>query len=116
MKYIKDLHEGDIVSGTYLCKEKRNLMTKAGNDYFSLALQDKTGNLDGKVWKLHNGIEEFDAMEYIHVEGRIVSFQGALQLNIERVRKVSIILLILCLLPRRILKKCTVKYCNILAN
>ena len=57
MKYIKDLREGDIISETYLCKEKRNLMTKAGNDYFSLALQDKSGNLDGKVWKLHNGIE-----------------------------------------------------------
>lgn len=87
MKYIKDLREGDIISETYLCKEKRNLMTKAGNDYFSLSLQDKSGNLDGKVWKLHNGIEEFEAMEYIHVEGRIICFQGALQLNIERVRR-----------------------------
>lgn len=89
MYYIKELHDGDMVSENYFCKQKQTLQTKAGKNYYSLVLQDKTGTLDGKVWELNSGIEHFDAMDYIRVEGQVVSFQGALQLNIRRVRRLS---------------------------
>ena len=45
--------------------------------------------MDGKVWELNAGIEHFEALDYIRVEGQVVSFQGALQLNIRRVRRLS---------------------------
>ena len=89
MRYLKDLREGDIVSENYLCKTKQTLQTKAGKNYYSLLLQDKTGTFDGKVWDLNAGIEHFEAMDYIRVEGQIVSFQGALQFNIRRIRKLA---------------------------
>ena len=51
-------------------------------------MQDKTGVLDGKVWDLNSrGIENFESMDYIFVTGRVTSFQGSNQLNIERIRK-----------------------------
>lgn len=87
MRYIGDLRDGEMVSETYLCKTKQALKTKAGKSYYSLLLQDKTGTLDGKVWELSQGIDHFESMEYIHIEGQMVNFQGALQLNIKRVRK-----------------------------
>ncbi len=87
MRYIGDLRDGEMVSETYLCKTKQALKTKAGKSYYSLLLQDKTGTLDGKVWELSQGIDHFDSMDYIHIEGQMVNFQGALQLNIKRVRK-----------------------------
>ena len=89
MRYLKDLHEGDMVSENYLCKTKQTLQTKMGKNYYSLTLQDKTASFDGKVWDLNAGIEHFEAMDYIRVEGQVVSFQGALQLNIRRIRKLS---------------------------
>ncbi len=89
MYYIKELHDGDMVSENYFCKQKQTLQTKAGKNYYSLILQDKTGTIDGKVWELNSGIEHFDALDYIRVEGQVVSFQGALQLNIRRVRRLS---------------------------
>lgn len=89
MYYIKELHDGDMVSENYFCKQKQTLQTKAGKNYYSLILQDKTGTLDGKVWELNGGIEHFDALDYIRVEGQVVSFQGTLQLNIRRVRRLS---------------------------
>ncbi|MBO5469647.1 MAG: HD domain-containing protein [Lachnospiraceae bacterium] len=87
MRYIKELHEGDMISSIYLCKDKKSLQTKAGKNYYSMQLHDKTGSVDGKVWDLSNGIGHFESMDYIQVDAQVVSFQGSLQLNIRRVRK-----------------------------
>lgn len=87
MRYIGDLRDGEMISETYLCKTKQIQKTKAGKSYYSLLLQDKSGTLDGKVWELSQGIDHFESMEYIHVEGQVVNFQGAIQLNIKRVRR-----------------------------
>ncbi len=87
MRYIGELREGEMVSETYLCKTKQILKTKAGKNYYSLLLQDKSGTLDAKIWEMSGGIEHFEAMEYIRVEGQVICFQGSLQLNIKRLRK-----------------------------
>ena len=89
MRFIKELREGDMISSIYLCKDKRTLQTKAGKNYYSMQLHDKTGFVDGKVWDLSNGIEHFESMDYIQVDAQVISFQGALQLNIRRVRKAA---------------------------
>ena len=88
MKYIETLREGERVGGIYLCKAKQTALTKAGRPYGSLILQDKTGTLDAKIWDPNSqGIEEFEALDYIDVMGDVTSFQGALQLNIKRIRR-----------------------------
>ncbi len=89
MHYLKELRDGEMISENYFCKQKQTLQTKAGKNYYSLILQDKTGTIDGKVWELNAGIEHFEALDYIRVDGQVVSFQGALQLNIRRVRRLS---------------------------
>ena len=88
MKYIRDYKDGDKVFETYLCKHKVSAMTKNGKPYESLILQDKTGTLDAKVWDPNNaGIADFDALDYIEVYGDVICFQGALQVNVKRIRK-----------------------------
>lgn len=87
MYYLKDYREGQKLTGTYLCKSKQILKTKAGKTYYSLILQDKTGTADGKIWELNNGIASFEAMDYIYCEGMVTSFQGNIQMNISRLRK-----------------------------
>ncbi|MCQ2549971.1 MAG: HD domain-containing protein [Lachnospiraceae bacterium] len=87
MKYIKDFREGDRVSDIYLCKHKQSAVTKNGKPYDNVILQDKTGTVDAKIWDPNSaGICDFDKMDYVEVFGDITSFQGALQLNIKRVR------------------------------
>lgn len=87
MRYISELREGETIAITYLCKSKQMLKTKAGKSYCSLSLQDKTGILDAKIWEMSNAIENFEAMDFIHVEGQLTCFQGSLQLNVRRVRR-----------------------------
>lgn len=87
MTYIEEYKEGNKFLGIYLCKSKQVLKTKAGKTYYSLILQDKTGIIDGKVWDLNNGIEDFGSMDFIMVNGMVTSFQGARQVNVNRIRK-----------------------------
>lgn len=88
MKYIETFREGMHVSDVYLCKTKQIALTKNGKEYGSVALQDKSGVIDGKIWDLGSpGIGEFGAMDYVFVDADVTVFQGAFQLNIRRVRK-----------------------------
>lgn len=88
MKYIKDYKDGDRVFDIYLCKHKLSAVTKNGKPYESLILQDKTGTVDAKIWDPNNaGIADFDTLDYIEVYGDLTSFQGALQVNVKRIRK-----------------------------
>lgn len=87
MRYLNELREGEAVKEIYLCKQFLSLKTKNGKTYYSITLQDKTGTFDAKVWELGPGIEHFENMDYIRIEGMVTSFQGALQLNVSRIRR-----------------------------
>lgn len=54
MYYINELREGEMINAIYFCKTKQALQTKAGKNYYSMLLQDKTGTIDAKVWDLNN--------------------------------------------------------------
>lgn len=87
MKYIKDYKEGDRVFDIYLCKHKQSAVTKNGKPYENVILQDKTGTIDAKVWEPNSaGIGEYDTLDYIEVYGEVNNFQGALQINVKRIR------------------------------
>ncbi len=88
MKYINILREGERITQVFLCKYKESALTKNGKPYENVILQDRTGVLDGKIWEPDSqGIADFGAFDYIFVMGDVTRFQGALQLNIKRVRK-----------------------------
>lgn len=90
MKYIESFREGDRVAGVYLCKHKQSAVTKNGKSYDNVILQDKTGTVDAKIWDPNSqGIGEFEAMDYVDIMAEVTSFQGVLQLNVKRVRKVQ---------------------------
>lgn len=88
MRYIQDLRENDFIKNEiYLCKSKQVLTGKSGKSYVSLLLQDKTGTIDAKIWDFSNEIEQYEAMDFVHIDARVTSFQDALQLNISRIYK-----------------------------
>ena len=77
MRFLNELHEGDRISGIYLCKQKQPAVTKNGKPYENIILQDKTGVMDGKIWDPNSlGIDDFDALDYIEVMGDVTSFAG----------------------------------------
>ena len=70
--------------------QRTTAMTKTGKEYENVILQDKTGSLDAKIWDPHSmGIDEFDALDYVEVNGDVTVFNGQTQLSIKRARKIS---------------------------
>ena len=90
MQYIRDLREGDKVSGVYLVKEKRLAQTRNGKPYENLVLQDATGMADAKIWDPGSpGIYDFEEMDFIEIRAEVTSFNGSLQLNVRQARKAA---------------------------
>ncbi len=88
MRYLRELTDGSRIQGVYYCKAKLSTVTKAGKPYDSLTLQDKTGTLDTKVWDPNNaGIGEYEAGDFIEVNGDVVVFNGAYQGRLTRIRR-----------------------------
>ncbi|MBR5508997.1 MAG: HD domain-containing protein [Lachnospiraceae bacterium] len=90
MRYIESFREGERVSGVYLCKSRQTALTKAGKAYENVIFQDKTGTVDAKIWDPNSqGISDFDGMDYVDIVADVTSFQGQIQLNVKRTRKVQ---------------------------
>lgn len=88
MKFISELHEGGRIQDVYLCKYKQSAVTKNGRNYENVILQDRTGQLDAKIWEPNSdAIGEFEPLDYIYVAGTVSSFNGALQASLKQVRK-----------------------------
>ncbi len=88
MKYIGNFHEGENISDVYLIKQKASAVTKNGKPYENLILQDKTGTIDAKIWEPNSaGIDDFEALDYVQINGNVTSFNGALQVSVQRARK-----------------------------
>ncbi|HHV11818.1 MAG TPA: HD domain-containing protein [Clostridiales bacterium] len=88
MRFIQELRENDFIKNEiYLCKSKQVLTGKSGKSYVSLMLQDKTGMIDAKIWDLNAETTQYEAMDFVHIDARVTSFQDALQLNVSRIYK-----------------------------
>lgn len=88
MRYIESLRESERVSSVYFCKKYVTAVSKAGKEYASLVLQDRTGTIDAKIWDLgSSAIREFEALDYIDIKGEVSSYNGTLQISIKEVRK-----------------------------
>ena len=86
MHKISNWREGDAVSDIFLCRTKVVGKTKTGKTYYGVTLQDNSGSADGKIWDLSSGVDHFEALQYIKVDGEVQRYQNVLQLNIRRVR------------------------------
>jgi 3'-5' exoribonuclease len=85
---IKDLGPNLSGIGFYLCCAKEVRQGRAG-DFLSLTLQDSSGSLFARVFdNVEQVSAEFEAGEFVKVQGRTQVYNGRLQLVVERIRRV----------------------------
>jgi len=88
MRFISELKDGSRIQDVYLCKHRQSAVTKNGKNYENVILQDKTGQLDAKIWDpTSDAIHEFEALDYIYVAGTVSMFNGSPQASLKQVRK-----------------------------
>jgi len=88
--YVNDIKENDQVDSLFLVKEKSSGITKTGNTYLKLKLLDCSGEIEGRVWtSVETFAGSFEKDDFVHVMGKVVSFQEHLQLNINQIGRVG---------------------------
>ena len=75
------------VDGFCLVKSVETKTSSKGDTYLDFTLGDKTGEINGKLWR-YNAAEhgEYKANDIVKVRGTISQYNGADQLRIERIR------------------------------
>ncbi|MGL5616946.1 MAG: 3'-5' exoribonuclease YhaM family protein [Sarcina sp.] len=86
-KKIREFLQGDRIEGCYLVKSVICKVANGSNKkYLDFILADKTGEIAAKLWEVKDGIETaFKTNMIVKVKGTVTSWQGSLQLKIEKV-------------------------------
>jgi len=86
--WVKDVEVGQRASSVFLVAKKQQATGRNGKSFLKLTLQDKTGQLDARVWHDADALAGlFEAGDLVEAEGPIDSFQGKPQLTVERLQK-----------------------------
>lgn len=87
---IGDLQESSAGWSFFLCARKELRTGRGGADFLSLVLQDASGQIAGKVFDDVARVgEEFEAGEFVKVQGRGNLHREKLELLVERIRRVN---------------------------
>lgn len=86
--YVRDIKAGEKIGDYFLATEKILAFSQKGVPYLSLRLQDKTGEVDGKVWdNAADWDKVFQKGDIIRIQARAVNYRNSLQLSISEVEK-----------------------------
>lgn len=86
--WVKDIQIGQAAAGVFLVARKQAGVGRTEKPFLRLTLQDRTGQLDARVWENVEEISSlFEAGDKVRVEGQVGSFQGKPQLTIEKLEK-----------------------------
>jgi len=87
---VTSLAAGTSGWGFFLCAQKEVRPSRSGDLFVSLALQDRTGLLSGKIFnEVDRYRDEFDEGDFVKAQGRIDLFKDSLQIIVERIRRVN---------------------------
>jgi 3'-5' exoribonuclease len=81
--WVKDIKVDDHVRGQYLAKGKRVGLTKKGDPFLRIALADRTGEIEARMWER---AEKFSSVfaegDILDVEGYASSFRDQIQVTL----------------------------------
>jgi len=90
--YVSDLsgfEEGKLFDGFFLVLTKQQRTTKQNKAYLNLALCDKTGQIEARVWELADPriAKDFDHGDVVKVRGSVSRYEDRAQLKVDQLRK-----------------------------
>lgn len=88
--YIRDLRPNQIIVSEFLVQTKEVRLKKSGENYLSLALADKTGEVDAKMW---DNVEEvlaiFERDDFVKIKGAVQVFRNKPQLTLHKLKRLE---------------------------
>ena len=91
LPFIGNLDDNASGFGFYLCARKELRTGRDGGDFISIVLQDVSGQIPAKIFEdVENLNREFDAGEFVKVQGRGNRHNQRLEIVVERIRRVDL--------------------------
>jgi 3'-5' exoribonuclease len=87
--YIKDLKVGDSIKWYYVLKNKHKRTARTGKDYLDLTFEDKTGEINGKIWDNTEKISKIlNEGKIVFVDALVETYNNNKQLKIQDIREI----------------------------
>ena len=87
---IKNFKKGHTIKGFYLCKNINFKITRLGDEYVDLFLEDSTGVIRSKIWSNINYFKDDITSEYpVAIKGKVISFNDNLEIDISFIKSVT---------------------------
>ncbi|MFQ5846813.1 MAG: 3'-5' exoribonuclease YhaM family protein [Candidatus Methylomirabilales bacterium] len=84
---VKDLQLNDTVTTFFLVRNPQLRVRKTGGPFLTLLVADRTGELPAVMWEDPEGVgERIREGDLVKVQGVVGSYQGEMQLTIQRLR------------------------------
>lgn len=80
--------ENQGITGFFAAGSKQVRSKKDGTRYFAVALCDRTGSIEARVWDA-DGAGEFEPGDVVKVRGQVCRYNEKLQVNIDKIRRAA---------------------------
>jgi 3'-5' exoribonuclease len=82
-QYLGDLQEHQNIKTVVLVVHKTVARSRKDKEYIALKIRDKSAEMSAHIWdNVEVYRDRFEENDYVLIKGRVVSFQGVLQLNV----------------------------------
>ena len=88
--YTADIRDNQLVDATFLVAAKNHGVTKGGSSYLTLKLQDRSGEIEARVWDRADDLARgFEKNDFVRVRGQATVYQGKMQIRVQDVMRVD---------------------------
>ena len=89
-QFVEFLRDGQSVDEIFLLSDKQLRANRNGDLYLLAHLKDRTGIIHGLMWNVaEDSATTFETGDFVHALGKVQLYQGALQMILTRIDKVS---------------------------
>ena len=87
---IKEFHHGDIIKGFFLCKNINCKLTRLGDQYIDLFLEDSSGTIRAKIWSnVDYYKEKIDFIYPVAIKGKVILYNDNLEIDILFIKSIN---------------------------
>lgn len=89
-QFINEIKAGASVEDVFILADKTISQKRDGNNYLSIVLSDKTGQIKGVVWDdVEEIVSKVNSGDYVKIEGQVSEYRGVLQVVVKRLSRIE---------------------------
>ena len=90
IKNISAFKDGDDINGFFFCRLAHCKVTRLGDEFVDLILEDNSGSIRGKVWSYVDIFKsKFSKGIAVAIKGKIISYNNKLEINVLSINKAN---------------------------